>query len=222
MAKYEKNLEEFLDSYRNFSLLECEQDSEFLEWYSMEGSKRISELSRQLRTFLNYKSTIIRLRYSKSRESNNSLKLEPIMTVEKELLSLSSRYVVLQKMIGLEDKSVTQKILVLIERAKIKLNNFEINLLKEIKQLGSEIWKKLHIISELKIHNRPQLLNIAIQIASILSSAENAFFWPFSNFYEELKLSYLQLEGELSGLLQVIEDEQFNFKKKVKQVRILE
>ena len=101
-------------------------------------------------------------------------------------------------------------------------SNHEINLLKEIKQLGSEIWKKLHIISELKIHNRPQLLNIAIQIASILSSAENAFFWPFSNFYEELKLSYLQIEGELSGLLQVNEDEQFNFKKKVEQVRILE
>jgi len=119
MAKYEKNLEEFLDSYRNFSLLECEQDSEFLEWYSMEGSKRISELSRQLRTFLNYKSTIIRLRYSKSRESNNSLKLEPIMTVEKELLSLSSRYVVLQKMIGLEDKSVTQKILVLLKEQRL-------------------------------------------------------------------------------------------------------
>lgn len=210
------------DPFNNLSLLEYEEDSEFLEWYSMEGSERISELSRQLCTFFNYKSKIIRFRYSKSQEGTSTLKLESIMTEEDELFSLSSQYVMLLKMIGVEDKTVTQKILILMERVKAKLNNFEINLLKEIKQLGSEIWKRLHLLSELEIHHQPRLINIAIKIAGILSSAENAFFWPFSCFYEELKFSYLQLEEELSGLLRVSEDEQYKIKKKKSQVRILE
>ena len=67
------------NSFNTMSLLELEDDSEFIEWCFLEGSERISELSRQLRTFLNYKNEIIRFRYSKSRESMCKFKLETIM-----------------------------------------------------------------------------------------------------------------------------------------------
>lgn len=210
------------NSFNTMSLLELEDDSEFIEWCFLEGSERISELSRQLRTFLNYKNEIIRFRYSKSRESMCKFKLETIMMDEDDIFLLSSRYITLLKMIRAEDKTVTQKILILIERIKAKPNNFEVNLLKEIKQLGSKIWKKLHFLSESEIHNQPHLFKIAIKIAGILSSAEKAFFWPFSYFYEELKFSYLQLEQELLGLLRVAEDGQYKIKRKKSQVLILE
>ncbi len=222
MTKYNNNFVSLHDIFDDPSLLDYEEDSEFLEWYSIEGSERISELSRQLRTFFNYKSVIIRFRYSRTWEGDNTPKKDLIMKWEGELFSLSSRHAMLLKSIGVEDRAVAEKILILMERVKVQSNNFEINLLKEIKQLGGEIWKILHILSELEIHRHPKLLQVAIKIACILCSAESAFFWPFSRFYEELKLNYLQLEEELSGLLQLNGAEQLKAREKKRRVRILE
>lgn len=222
MTKNSNNFVGFHDIIDNPSLLDYEEDSEFLEWYSMEGSKRISELSRQLHSFLNYKSAIIRFRFSGSREGDNALKKDPIMKREGELFSLSSRYATLLKMIGVEGRTVTEKILILMERVKAQPNDFEINLLKEIKQLVDEIWKIFHILSESEIHHHPRLLQVAIKIASISCSVESAYFWPFSRFYEELKKNYLQLEEELSGLLRLNGEKHFEARKKKRRVRIIE
>ncbi len=51
MGENWNNLDGFHDLFNDHSLLDYEENSEFLEWYSMENSKKISELSRQLRTF---------------------------------------------------------------------------------------------------------------------------------------------------------------------------
>ncbi len=222
MIEFNNNFVDLHDIFDGPSHLEHEEDSEFLEWYSMEGSERISELSRQLRTFLNYKSTIIRLRFSRTRECDNTLKKDSIMKWEGELFSLSSRYATLLKIIGVEGRTLTEKILILMERIKAQPNDFEINILKDIKQLGGEIWKILHSHSELEIHHHLQLFQMTIKIASILCSAESALYWPFSCFYEELKRNYLQLEKELSGLLQLNGEEQVESEKNKRQVRLLE
>jgi len=222
MTKNSNNFIGLHDFFSNPSLLDYEEDSEFLEWYSIEGSERINELSRQLRSFLNYKSAIIRFRFSESREIDNTLKKDSIMKRESELSSLFSRYVTLLKIIGVEEGIVAEKILILIEKVKAQPNDFEINLLKELKCLGGEIWKILHIFSEFEIHYHPQLLNIAIKIAVILCSAEGAFFSLFSDFYGELKQSYLKLKGELSSLLRLNEEDKFKAKKKKRLVRIIE
>lgn len=222
MSRNKNNYVSLHDIFGNNSILDYEENLEFLEWYSTEGSERISELSRQLRSFLNYKSKIIRFRFSKTQESDDILKKDPIIKWENELFSQSSRHAKLLNTIGVEEITVKEKILILMEKVKIQPNNFEINLLKKIKLLGGEIWKILHILSELEIHCYPRLLQMAIRIASFSCGAESAFFWPFSHFYEELKINYLKLEKELSGLLQLKEDEQFEVKKKRRRVKILE
>lgn len=222
MTKTGNSLVDLHDIFSNNSLLDYEEDSKFVEWYLIEGSMRINELSRQLRSFLNYKSAIIRFRYSNSSEVDNVLKKEPIIKLESELSSLFHRYANLLKMIGVEDGIITEKMLILIEKVKGQPYDFEINLLKEIKHLGVEIWKKLHILSEFELHSHPQLLNVVIKIAGILCSAEGAFFSLFSDFFGELKQSYLQLEVELSGLLHLNEEVQFKEKKKKRRVRIVE
>ena len=71
MVEHWNDLNGFYGSLSDPSLLEEEEDSEFLEWIEMEGSERIDELSRQLNTFFNYKNSIIRLRFSGSREDDN-------------------------------------------------------------------------------------------------------------------------------------------------------
>jgi len=40
-----------------------EYDEIFNDWYEIEGARKIKELSRQLRTFFNYKTEVIRYRF---------------------------------------------------------------------------------------------------------------------------------------------------------------
>ena len=40
-----------------------EYDDIFNDWYEIEGARKIKELSRQLRTFFNYKAEVIRYRF---------------------------------------------------------------------------------------------------------------------------------------------------------------
>ena len=221
MVRDENNFESTLDIFEDLSFLNNETDSEFLEWYSIEGSNKINELSRQLRSYFNYKSAVIRYRFSDNKREGDIIK-DPIKNRETELLSLFSLYIELLKKIGLIDRSVKDKILILIERVKAQPYDFEKDLLREIKQLGDQIWKYLHIISDLEIHNHPQLLQLAIKMANILCAAEDAFFWPFSRFYNELKSNYQQLEKELSEFTQLNEVEQIEVKKKPIKERILE
>lgn len=222
MEKNGNNIVDFQNPFNNLYFLDYETDSNFLEWYTLEGSERINELSRQLRTFLNYKSSIICLRFSGSQNRNQIIKNDNIIKQESELFSLSSRFTSLLKKIGVEEGGISEKIQIFIDKVKTQPKNLEIKVLKEIKMISSKIWKILHILSEMELQNYYKLLNITIKLASILCNIEAVFFTIYSDFYGELKHNYLQLEKELSILLCLNEDEQFETKEKKKQVRILE
>lgn len=218
----QKNNDSISNELINLSYLDYEEDTEFLDLCVLEASEKISELSRQLRTYLNYKCAITRFRYSKSRENMKTPKKGPILKIEGELLSLFSRYVTLLKIIGVEEGKIAEKIQIQMQEIKTQPNNFKIKILKDIKTLSGEIWKRLHTLSEAKIHPHPQLLNVVIQIADISCSVQGAFYFPFFDFYKELKLNYMQLEGELSNLLHLNENNQLKAKKVKKRVRIVE
>jgi len=222
MTRNMLNLGDIYDSFNNSSFLEDNRDSEFLEWYNLEGSERIKELSRQLRTFLNYKSKITRLRFLRFKMYYKTLERNSISKREEELTSLYTRYSNNLLMIGIEDEAIAEKIRKLLQKAIIQPNNHEITLLKEIKHLGSKMWKILHILSEYELNLHPQVLHTAIKIACVLSSTEGLFFPLFSDFYAELKLSYLLLEKELSKLPQLNNTRQFKENERKKMVRILE
>lgn len=201
-------------------LLEYKEDPDFLDWCALEGSDKISELSRQLRSYLNYKCNLIRARYSESRGDHDIPKRAPILKWEGELSSLFSRLVPLLNSIGVEKGIITEKIQILMRKLTTNPNDFEINLLKDIKHLSADIWKRLHILSELEIHRHPKLLYVLIQVAGVLCSTQGAFFIPYLKFYHELKQNYMQLEGELSSLLQFNNKNQFNEEKDKIRVRI--
>lgn len=222
MRKNINNTDGFYDSFDLSSFLEFELDSEFLEWYSVEGSERIGELSRQLRTFLNYKTSIIRLRFSGSQNGNNLIKNDDIIKRESELFSLSSQFTSLLKKIGVEEGELSKEIRNFIDNVKTQPNDVRLKLLKEIKLLCSKIWRNVHLLSELELHNYHQLLHITIKVACILCSVESGFFPVYSDFYKELKHNYLQLEQELSAVLCLSKNERFETMKKKRRVRILE
>lgn len=222
MVKHNNDLGCLYNSLKDLSFSEYDEDSEFLEWYSIEGSNRISELSRQLRSYLNYKNAIIRYRFTGSQKANNILNNDSILKRGSELFSEYSRYTVLLNKIGADEVSIVKQILILKNKVQIQPNALEINLLKEIKRIDGNMWENLHILSEFELHYHPQLLHMAIKVACILSSVEGVFFSLFTDFYSELKNSYLQLEKELSELLCLKEDKHFETEKNIKRMNILE
>jgi hypothetical protein len=225
MTNPTNDLIDIYDISDNLILLETEESTEFLDWCSLEGSERINELSRQLRSFLNFKCETIRMRFSKSSRSESYRKepvntLNPIRKWERDLTSLFSQFTNLSKKIGIVDGNIAEMIMKLIENVKNKSLEINNKHLIEIRNLSKKIWVVLHNLSELEIHRHPRLLNVVIQIASLLCSSESLFFSPFSDFYLELKVNYLQLEGELSNLIQT-GDEELKKKKKI-MVKITE
>lgn len=169
------------------SILDYEEDKEFFEFYSNEGSSRINELSRQLRSFFNYKAAVIRFRYLNPQKIENSPNRIAILEWEGKLASLFSQYVSKIRLLGLKEELFAEKLLSLLEKVKVQPNTSEITILKESKYLTSEIWKIIHIVSGLEIYNHPQLLSIVIQIISLLCSAQEIYSPLFSEFYRELK-----------------------------------
>jgi len=216
------NFDIIQDSFSSFSLLEAEDDSDFLEWCSMEGSERISELSRQIRTFFNYKNIIIHLRYSRSKNEPNYNVTAIVKKQENDLTTLFFQYTPLMDIIGADERNFDDKIRNLMQKIIELPKNYEKDLLKKIKELGSKLWMKIHTLSELELHHYPRLLIAVVKISKILCSAESVFFWPFSCFYLELSRNYSQLEKEISSLIPSNEKVGIKMRESKNKLRVIE
>ncbi|TFG26815.1 MAG: hypothetical protein EU532_08905 [Promethearchaeota archaeon] len=195
---------------------------EFFDWHYTEVSERINELSRQLRSFFNYKTAVIQLRYSSPQNFEKVSTRKPVLELEGKLALSFSQYTSKLRLLGLKEDMLAEKLLILLEKVKIQLNSPEINILKEIKNLTSKIWRIIHMLSEFEIYDYPRLLKVVIQITSLLCSTECVFSELFSEFYRELRENYLLLGKDLAGILQIDEKNKFNREKKNKRVRLKE
>lgn len=180
------------------------EDSVFLEWYSIEGENQIKELSRQLRTFLNYKSSMILLRYSKPNDIITVEKRTIINQHEKTINNLASQLINLLKTIRIESGGISEYIIKLLDRLKIKsIDNSDIQQFKKLKKLTGEIWKLIHIISELEIHHSLALFKRILTIVQICCEIEIVMMPIFSNFFQELRMCYIHLEDDIIDYLEV-------------------
>lgn len=224
MKKYLNMKEDWIDFYdplNESSLLDIEEDSIFLEWTLMEGSEMINELSRQLRTFLNYKFAIIHQRYSKSSLNNKETNNEKYTEHNKEFLRLVSEYLFLIKKIGADEDCLAEKIQDIMEKANYHASDFKIEILKKVKILGGNIWKEIHILSEFE-QNNSTLLKVVFTTAKLLCNVESTFYFLFKDFYRELKKNYLDLEHEIASLLQSNRIKQNDENSRQPMVKILE
>jgi len=207
-----------MDEFIIPSYLTYQEDPECLQWYNIEGKERINELSRQLRTYLNYKKASIRLICSDSNFSSDILKTDSVQKWEDRFLSILSQYISLIKKIGVQNERIKEKIFHLKIKAISQPNCQDAILLKNIKQVGNELWKILHILSGLDIHTLPQVLKLSIEILVHLCDAESELNPFFSDFYKKLRLNYQQLEREYKYLyitIKNVQDNKKNYKKRV-------
>lgn len=207
-----------MDEFIIPSYLTFEEDPECLEWYLIEGKDRINELSRQLQTYLNYKKAAIRLVCSDSHLSSDILHIGSEKKWEERFLSIFSKYLSLLKKIGIQHKRIKEKIFHLKTKAISQPKSQEAILLKNIIQVGNELWKILHVLSGLEIHTQPQILKLSIKILILLCAVESELNVLFLDFYQQLRLNYQKLEREYEHLYMTIkndQDNEINYKKRV-------
>ena len=164
------DLDNYIDiNYEDFNpYLEFEDDDEFLEWYSIEGKNQIFELSRQLRTFLNYKKSMLHLRLSSNQNANNYSRDVKIRQLEGELNEISSQLVSLLKNLPLLNENLSNKIKNLILKTLENSQSQESKKFLEISMLVNKIWELLHILSEFEMDHFPRLFNRILVIANIV------------------------------------------------------
>lgn len=210
------------DDFDGLTYLDEHVEDEALEWYSIEGAERIKELSRQVRTFLNYRTSLIYLRFSRSQKCDNVKNREIILKKERALNEATSKLLVKLKDIGVYNGNlINEKIQDLFKKIRNLPNNIDIKRLKSIKLTSRYIWELIHILSELEIHYHPRLFNRTMNIACITCEIQSTLFYPFSNFYYELKSNYLLLAKEITDLLNIGSEEKTSSVMNKKRVKVL-
>ena len=171
---------------------------------------KIALLSRQLRTYLNNReSTILTV----CRDNNITLEIKNIHSIQKWKTKLNQVYfdynIFLKKFIG-SKKDLKMRVLVLAKKAYSQPNSIEAREFNQFLKNRIKLWDLLHILSELEIHTRPQLLKRVLTISIGLCNEESKLNVIMPDFFQQLKLNYQQLERECEQLLLT----EFNEKKK--------
>jgi len=176
---------------------ESEFDVLFSDIYENEGVSKIKELSRQLRTFFNYKAEVIQYKFRayvpSDNSSNTNCTNNQFYTQKREIELLSQEFISLLSNIKRDDTTLEQKIYYL---------HFDRNLmhLKKLSSVTDKIWNIIHSISEQGIRDHPKFLKFIVLLARygcFVKKCLNAEFYPF---YEELEINYCNLEKKLNVL----------------------
>ena len=176
------------------SHLESDLDEFFIDWYEIEGVKKITELSRQVRSLLNFKLDAIKYRF-RSIENNSIIKMNTkFHTNKKKFESLVLNFIILLR--NIKETAET-----LEEGIRSLYFNSEKSHLKRLVLITEQIFIEIHYFSEEDLHSHPLFLKILVKLvqeACLVKKCTNA---QFSEFYEELGLNYLDLEKELDILI---------------------
>ena len=177
--------------------IESEYEEIFNDWYEIEGARKIKELSRQLRTFFNYKASVIRYRFRPSPNHAKNNTNTTFFTKKQEIELLAHKFIILLKKIKKQGHPLEEGIQALYyDNNKTPLNNL------------SEIIEKLsillHYFSEVSLHFHPGFLKFSVKLAQHLCLVKKCLNAQFSEFFEELEINYKGLESDLDILLEKI------------------
>ena len=183
-------LNEFMIEYN-----QTDYDDLFFEWYEIDGISKIKELSRQLRTFFNYKTEVIRLRFQTNFKPNESNPNTQFYSQKQKIELLTKDFVNLLKTIKEGDGSLEQAIQSLFFESNKKRLIF-------LSELTEKLSILIHQFSEASIHKYPKFLKFILVLAKNLSFVKKCLNIKFSEFYEELETNYCVLEKELGWMLE--------------------
>jgi len=174
---------------------ETDYEEIFNDWYEIEGVRKIKELSRQLRTFFNYRMEVIRYRFWTNPHLAENYRNNKFFSRKQELETLTHEFITMLKKL----KNSTQTLEEGIRSLLFNNNRTPINRLSEITEKISIL---IHYFSEENIHDHLSLLKFVVVLAKNICLVKKCLHIQFSEFYEELRINYHSLEGELESLLE--------------------
>ena len=182
--------------YIKDSYIGSEYDDIFKDWYEIEGARKIKELSRQLRTFFNYKTEVIRYRFQSSPNLAENETNTKYYSRKQEIESLTHIFIIMLKKLKKNGQTLEQGIQSLFfDNNKTPLN--------KISEITKKLSTLLHYFSEESLHNHPKFLKFNVILAQSICLVKKCVFAQFSEFFEELEINYNNLEVELEDLIEV-------------------
>ena len=187
-----------------------EYDDIFNDWYEIEGARKIKELSRQLRTFFNYKAEVIRYRFRPSPNLAENDTNTKFYSRKQEIESLTHDFITLLKRL----KKPTQT---LEEGIRSLFFNNDKACFNKLSAITEKLSMLLHYFSEESIYDHPKFLKFNVILAQNICLVKKCLNAQFSEFFEELEINYNNLEGELEHLFETMLNEQKKSKKQLEE-----
>jgi hypothetical protein len=163
-------------------------------------SNVINELSRQLRTFFNLKSAVVRTRFLRTPAS--ILSLEKVITPvsKKGFTEQSIHFVKILNGLPPLDGSFEERLQVLVVQALDTNNLTQRGILMEIKILIKILFQELHIHSEKDPLKDVTFLEQACKMGELLCEVKAILNVQLSEYYSELVKQYTRLSREMTEI----------------------
>jgi hypothetical protein len=187
-----------------------EYDEIYNEWYEIEGARKIKELSRQLRTFSNYKTKVIRYRYRSTPKLAEKDTNTKYYRRKQEIESSTRVFIILLKQLKKNEETLERGIQSLFfDNNKTPLN--------KLSEITKKLFTLLHYFSEEDLHTHPKFLKFGMTLAQHLCLVKKCLNARFSNFFEELEINYNNLEVELEELIEITPGKKQQLKKQLEE-----
>ena len=172
-----------------------EYDEIFNNSYEIEGVRKIKELSRQLRTFFNYKTEVIRYRFRSSPNLAENYTNPKFFDQKQKIESLTHDFITMLKKL----KNNTQT---LEEGIQSLFFDNDKTQLKRLLAITETLSILIHSLSEESIQNHPRFLKFIVVLAKNICLVKKSLNAQSSEFFGELEINYHGLEEELEILLE--------------------
>ena len=173
---------------------ESDLEDIFLEWYEIEGVRKITELSRQVRTLLNYKTETIKYRFRFNENTSINQTNTKILTAKQKFEPLALKFIILLR--NIKETAGT-----LEEGIQSLYFHTEKSRLKQLEEITDQIFVRIHYFSEENLHNHPLFLKILVKLTQEACLVKKSINAQFSKFFEELRKNYCNLGKELDILI---------------------
>jgi hypothetical protein len=184
-----------MNDYIEDTTFESEFDETIGNLYEIEGLKKIKELSRQLRTFFNYKTEVIKVRFRSNANITNNYVNTNFYGHKQEVESLSYEFITILKGLKRSTETIEEGI------QNLFFENNKTQLIKLL-ELVEKLFKLIHIFAEEEICSHPRFLKFIIILTKNVCMTKKCLNAQFKEFYEELEINYHHLETELDTLLE--------------------
>ena len=179
--------------------IEFDSDDALYRNYEIQGVKKINELSRQLRTFLNYKAAIIKYRFQPNHSPKNHYKVYKLNENTAKLQKIASRFIELLNQ--LKGDGFSYKIGLRRKLLDLLVDKTAMHQIKGIRSITEQLFAIISLLSDQEIHLDPFLLKFIINLSQEACTVYKILNDWASGYYDELRLNYSQLFDELNNLL---------------------